>query len=89
MEQIDGTRLLENPGVGHFKTGSTFGALSDAAVAFLLGKGRVYSLSDGDALFRADEPATSFYVVLEGQIDYFHEFDDAEVLIGVSSFSVQ
>ncbi|KAB2968946.1 Crp/Fnr family transcriptional regulator [Zoogloea sp.] len=86
MEKIDGTRLLESPGVGHFKTGSTFGALSNEAVAFLLSKGRVFSLSDGDKVFYANEPASCFYVVLEGSVNYFHDLKDTEVLIRTANF---
>jgi CRP-like cAMP-binding protein len=86
MENIDGTRLLEDPGVEHFKSGSTFGALSDDAVAFLLRKGRILALSDSDALFNAGEPGGCFFVVLDGLVDYFHNVENKEVLIRTAGF---
>ena len=86
MEIVDGTRLLENPGVEHFKSGSTFGALSDESVVFLLKNGRVMSLSPGDELFHAGEPGNCFYIVLQGVLDYLHECEKEEVLIRTVAF---
>lgn len=86
MENFDGRLLLEDPGVEHFKTGSTFGALSAESVAFLLTKGRVLSLSDGEELFHAGEEGNCFFVVLQGLLDYCHEFEKEEVLIRTATF---
>lgn len=69
MNILDGERLLLNWGLERFKAGSTFGALSDAAIGFLLRSGRIFSLDDGELLFHGGDDSDCFYIVLEGQLD--------------------
>jgi CRP-like cAMP-binding protein len=85
MKTLDGESLLAESGLEAFKRGSTFGALSDEAIRFLLGRGRILSLSDGEELFHPDDAGDSFFVVLQGQIDYFRD----GVLIRTVAFGEQ
>jgi CRP-like cAMP-binding protein len=89
MKILDGESLVAEWGVDHFKTGSTMGALSDEAVRFLLGRGRVLSLADGEELFHTGDPADSFFVLLRGQLDTFREQDGEKVPILTIAFGEQ
>lgn len=51
--------------------GSIFGALSPDAAQFLLDNGMRRTLRAGEALFRHEEETTSFFVVCDGQIDFY------------------
>lgn len=81
MKILDGEILLAEWGLNRIKTGSTFGALSDDAIRFLLCRGRVVSLDDGERLFQTGGGADSFFVVLEGQLDTSRERADRAVPI--------
>lgn len=89
MEIVDGQSLLAESGMEHFKKASIFGALSDDAIHFLLSRGRVVSLADGEELFRAGDAGDSFFVVLQGLLDFFREGDGGEVLIRTIAFGEQ
>jgi len=89
MKILDGQSLLAESGVAHFKTGSTMGALSDEAVRFLLTRGRVLALADGEALFHAGDAADSFFVVLQGQLHTFRDSHSREVPILEVTFGEQ
>jgi CRP-like cAMP-binding protein len=86
MQDLEGQSLLAESGPEHFKTGSVIGALSDEAIRFLFRKGRVRSLTDGEALFRSGDPGNSFFVVLQGQFDYVRNADGGDVLIRSALF---
>lgn len=89
MKILDGQSLLAEPGVDHYKAASIFGALSDEAIGFLLGRGRILALEDGEEVFHAGDPGDSFYVVLEGEFNYFRAGDKGEVLLRSASFGEQ
>jgi CRP-like cAMP-binding protein len=86
---MDGQSLLAESGLDGFKNGSTFGALSDEAIRFLLTRGRILSLADGEALFHIGDVADSFFVVLQGQLDGFRESHSKEVPVLTISFGEQ
>jgi CRP-like cAMP-binding protein len=89
MKILDGHGLMSEPGVDRFKTASIFGALSDEAIRFLLGRGRILALEDGEELFHAGDPGDSFYVVLEGEFNYFRQAGKGEVLLRSAGFGEQ
>jgi CRP-like cAMP-binding protein len=89
MKILNGESLLAEWGLDRFKAGSTFGALSDEAIRFLLSRGRVVSLADGEELFHTGDASDCFFVVLEGQLDCFREDDDVDVSILVVAFGEQ
>ena len=90
MNILDGERVLADSGLDSFKGGSSFGALSDAAIRFLLTRGRIISLADKEELFRPGDAGDSLYIVLKGKLDYFRTSDqpgdDSETLIRTVSF---
>ena len=85
MRTLDGQSLAAERGLDYFKAGSTFGALSDEAIRFLLIRGRIVSLADGEELDDAD----GFFVVLQGQLDCFRQHGNEEVPILSVTFGEQ
>jgi len=69
MHVLSSERLMGTYGLDRFKECSTFGALTDNAIRFLLTQGELLSLENGEPLFATGGPAEGFYVVLKGQID--------------------
>jgi CRP-like cAMP-binding protein len=70
MRTLDGHQLIEQLGIDYFKAGSSFGALSDQCIRFLIERGVVLQLDKGDKLFSYGDPGDSFYIVLKGRIEY-------------------
>ncbi len=70
MRTLDGRQLIVQLGIDYFKAGSSFGALSDQAIRFLIEQGVVLQLDKGDKLFSYGDPGDSFYIVLKGRIEY-------------------
>lgn len=81
MKDLDGKRVIDKSGLEYFKAASTFGALSEEAILFLLSKGKLQALDKGDKLFEAGEVAGFFVVVLEGQLGYFREAEQSRLLM--------
>lgn len=77
MEILDGQCLVAEQGIDYFKGASTFGALSDEAIRFLLIRGRIVSLANGEEM----DDTEGFFVVLQGQLDCFRVHGNEEVLI--------
>src|SRR5574337_28510 len=89
MKNLDGTRLLAEKGIDHFKSASIFGALSEEAITFLLSRGHIYAIADGEELFQGDSVGDSFFVVLEGQLELLGEYDRALVVLKTAEFGEQ
>lgn len=90
MKILDGPSLLAESGPNHYKAGSIFGALGDGAILAMFSRGRVMELADGEELFHAGDPGDSFFVVLQGQFNYFRACDtEEEVLLRSADFGEQ
>jgi len=89
MKNLDGHRLLAEKGLDHFKAASIFGALSDDAITFLLSRGQVCSLADGEELFQPGSAGDSFVVVLEGELELVQERDGVTTLLKVAQVGEQ
>ena len=70
MKTLHAKQLIEQRGIDYFKAGSTFGALSEEAIRFLLENGKVIQLDEGDTLFEFGDPGDSFFVILQGRIRF-------------------
>ncbi|MEH6576946.1 MAG: Crp/Fnr family transcriptional regulator [Amphritea sp.] len=70
MRTLDGHQLIEQLGIDYFKEGSSFGALSDEAIRYLIEKGNVLQLEKGEQVFAYGDPGDSFYIVLKGRIKF-------------------
>ncbi|TDO96930.1 cyclic nucleotide-binding domain-containing protein [Marinomonas balearica] len=60
-----------------FKNGSVFGALSEQSVDFMIKNGRVFSYHSGESIFEFGEKVKSFFIVLEGEVDFYKQHNDA------------
>jgi hypothetical protein len=85
MKILDGQSLIAERGLDYFKAGSTFGALSDEAIRFLLTRGRIASLADGEEM----DDAEGFFIVLQGQLDCFRVRGNEEVPLLSVTFGEQ
>lgn len=81
MKNLDAQRLIADSGLDYFKGASTFGALSDDALRFLLNNGQTLYVDTGEAIFRSGEPGSFFVVVLKGKVGYHREVGDERLLI--------
>ncbi|GGB86086.1 hypothetical protein GCM10011352_09960 [Marinobacterium zhoushanense] len=81
MKNLDAQRLLAESGLDYFKGASTFGALSDDAIRFLLENGQVQCVEAGETIFRSGEPGSFFAVVLQGKLGYYREVEQERLLI--------
>lgn len=81
MEIIGGKHLIDEMGMRYFQDASVFGALSPAALEFLLTGGRVLRLDAGEVLYEPGDRGDRFYVVLAGTLSYFqsHEGELAHI----------
>jgi len=89
MNLLNGEKLLAEWGLERIKAGSTFGALSDDAIRFLLCRGRVLSLQDREELFHTGDSAESFFVELQGQRDAIGKGKDGDVHLHVVAVGEQ
>jgi CRP-like cAMP-binding protein len=80
MKTLDVDFVMEWLGRAYFHELSTFGALSEESVRFLLCGGRLLQLHGGDLLYRAGEPATEFYVVLHGDLRFYKHCEGMDIL---------
>ena len=72
MKTVTGASLIDRFGIDYFREAPVFGALSPAAIEFLLDNGRVLELDRGDVLFEPGDRAEKFFVVLQGALSFYH-----------------
>lgn len=80
MKNLDAQRLIAESGLDYFKSASTFGALSDEAIRYLLINGQPRLLDAGECVFEVGEPGAFFVVVLDGKVGYYRDTDNGRVL---------
>lgn len=71
VRNVSSSELIEEFGIDYFKNASTFGALSENAITFLLENGIICQLDTGEQLFAYDSPGDNFFVVLKGSIQFY------------------
>lgn len=81
MTTISAQALLGLYDKDYLKNVSTLGALSDDALMFLLEQGDILQPVVGERLFSYEDPVDSFYVVLDGQIDFYKPCRNGRTLI--------
>lgn len=87
MQTLDGKQLIEQPGMDALRQISVFGALSPQAVEFLLTRGRVLGLDEGEILYEPGDRGDCFYVVLQGALSFYQQHEGRlahvrDVLVG-------
>lgn len=70
MHTFKGNELIEDLGIDYFKKGSTFGALSESAIRFLIEQGEILHLDKNDQLFEFGDPGGCFHIILKGTVRF-------------------
>lgn len=89
MKDLDGRRLMADSGLDYFRGASTFGALSDDAIRYLLSNGHISVAETGETVFETGDPGSSFIVVLKGRLKYYWERNGDAVLLREIDFGGQ
>ncbi|OAN87990.1 hypothetical protein A8B84_04955 [Marinobacter sp. EhC06] len=71
MHETDGLDFWEAKGISYFRELSSFGALPDEIILYLLREGKLISLDVGDTLYSRGDRSDAFYIVLEGASETF------------------
>ena len=81
MEKVEATALIEAcGGIGYFRDLSSFGALSDEAITYLLREGEIRKLEQGEYLSRIGVAANQFEIVLKGKTAFYRHAQGQDVL---------
>lgn len=75
MQQMTGDLAIDRLGLAYLKNAAAFGALSDQAITYLMEKGNIHTLRKGDILIESGSPSGSFFIVLEGSLEYYQTVD--------------
>lgn len=79
MRTLDSTDTIEQLGLPYLRELSTFGALSDEAIVFLMEEGSIVFLEQGEYLSRLNEIASSFQILLYGKVAYYKHHPNYDV----------
>jgi len=80
MEILDAGETIERLGFDYLNELSTFGALSNEAIADLLRNGVIKQYARGEYVTRLNQVASEFQVLLRGRMAYYKCFDECDVL---------
>ncbi|MCP4431728.1 MAG: Crp/Fnr family transcriptional regulator [Gammaproteobacteria bacterium] len=80
MEILDANEVIGSLGLPYLRDLSTFGALSDEVIEYLLNRGSIKRFEKGDYLARYDEIAEEFQIVLSGKIAFYKHCEGHDVL---------
>ena len=73
MQPISLTEFSQMVAPEDMALGSVFGALTIDATHFLLGKGKLYKVGQGDTVFEYGDHGGRFFVVCKGSLDFFKQ----------------
>lgn len=76
MRIVTGPEVLSQFHLEYFKSASTFGALSDDTLIWMLNEGTIYELETDDVLFEPGDRGDAFYVILQGTFAYYKSHED-------------
>ncbi len=76
MQTVSGTSLIDRFGMEYFQGASVFGAVSPAAIEYLLSRGRVLELERGEVVYKPGDKGDKFYVVLRGSLSFYQFYRD-------------
>jgi len=71
MQVLESGQVFEQFDLDCLKQCSTFGALSDTAIKYLIENGRNLKLDKDEMLFELDDPGNRFYIILKGSFRFF------------------
>jgi len=71
MKVLTTEQLLQSHDLASLTSASVFGALPESSILWLLQRGKIRSLDEGEYLFTHGESGNSFHVILDGQVSYY------------------
>lgn len=74
MKILECNEILNNFTLDQLKQKSTFGALSEESITWLIKNGRCLQLDKGDLLFSPGEPGDSLFVIIKGSMSHYKEY---------------
>ena len=75
MKPIDVKEIISDNKLAEFTHHSVFGALPVEEIQWLLENGELSQLDSGETLFMHDDRGDSFYIILEGTLEYYKYHD--------------
>ena len=75
MQSLSTEQVLETRPLSSLSNASVLGALPETSIRWLLDKGKIRAMEEGESLFSQGEPGNSFHVILQGQVSY-HKYHD-------------
>ena len=81
MQSVQCNALLERYPLDDLQQASTFGALDQSTLHWLLDEGRISQLEPGEVLFEPGDRGDSFFVILDGSVDYYKVRDNVPVYV--------
>ena len=76
MQELSCEELLATKDLSSFTSASVLGALPEDSIRWLLERGTIRAMDEGENLFSAGEPGNSFHVILAGRVSYYkHHLD--------------
>lgn len=80
MEILDASEIIEALGLPYLRDLSTFGALSDEVIEYLVQRGTISQFEKGEYIVRYSGAATDFHVLLQGKVAYYKHCEGHDVL---------
>ncbi len=75
MKSLATEQLLRDHSLSAFAHASTFGALPESSILWLLQRGNIHHWDQGESLFQQGEAGNSFHVILDGKVSYYKYHD--------------
>jgi len=76
MKQINYADIDQRINAQSMKNGSICAAISEQAIDYLLSRGELYQLRTGEVIFEYGEPGDSFFIICEGNVDFYKVHND-------------
>jgi CRP-like cAMP-binding protein len=89
MKLLSAKDVLNMFDMTYLKNASTFGALSEEAIRWLINEGKLQELSLSEDVFCHDERGDSFYIILQGRLSYYKWYNDKYAFIRHYEFGQQ
>ena len=71
MKSLTAEEFLETRDISTFTSASVLGALAEESILWLLERGKIRAMDEGEYLFTPGESGNSFHVILQGGVSYY------------------
>ncbi len=81
MKELSPKTIIDQFNMRYLNDVSTFGALTDEAIHWLLASGKLIEFAPDEALFTQSGRGDSFFVIIDGQVSYYKWLDTRYIFI--------